>query len=63
MQTRGDIIDKYRVAFQNGTEGKCLLETIRILNDLHCSNEDKERCLREEIDHIICGYMENKTDN
>ena len=58
MKTRRDAINAYKMAFKDGTEGIQLLKTMSLLNSLDCSDEDKAKCLREEIDHIICGYLE-----
>jgi|GEM_PF-6069077 len=59
MKTRGETVEKYRAAFENGTEGLNYLKLCRIIA-LNCSEEDKIRCLTQEIDHIICGYMSSK---
>lgn len=58
--TRGEVIEEYKNSFNNGTEGSRLLKTMKILNGLKCSDEEKADCLREEIDHIICAYIESK---
>lgn len=59
MKTRGEVIDEYEAAFKNGTEGEVLLKSMNILNSLNCSDHEKALCLKEEIDHLICGYMRN----
>lgn len=63
MRTRGEIIESYTEAFRK--DSTCM-EAARALygrigrllsvgNGL--SDETKVRCLAEEIDNILCGYM------
>lgn len=63
MQTRGEVIEEYAEAFKDGTEGNRLLETVNVISSLKCSDEDKSCCLREEIDHIICGYLNYREES
>lgn len=58
MKTRGQVIEEYKMAFKNGTEGELLLKIVQKINALDCSDKDKAIALKQEIDHIICGYME-----
>lgn len=60
LKTRGEAIQDYKKAFENGTEGAMLLETMNALSVLNCSSYEKSLCLRQEIDHLICGYMESR---
>ncbi len=60
MKTRGETVEEYRATFESGTEGAKLFETMQNVIALKCSEEDKIRCLTQEIDHIICGYMSSK---
>lgn len=46
MKTRGDVIREYKEAFENGTEGVLLLESIKMLNRLNCSDSEKAQCLK-----------------
>lgn len=56
ITTRKENISEYRKAFQNGSEGERLLEVMKHLEELNCSDEDKALCLKEEIDDILCAY-------
>ena len=58
MKTRGQVIEEYKRAFENKTEGELLLATVKQINALDCSDRVKSIALREEIDNIICAYIE-----
>ncbi|WP_303192668.1 hypothetical protein [Hungatella hathewayi] len=62
MKTRGDVIDEYEAAFKNETQGKVLLKRMNFLNSLNCSDHEKALCLKQEIDHIICGFMKSNAN-
>lgn len=63
MKTRGDVIAEYASAFGKPDRMKeaaaVLLERMAFLFSIAAVEEDmKICCIAEEIDNIICGYME-----
>jgi len=62
MKTIGEVINEYKAALESGNEGAVLMNRAIQINSMNCSDEDKARCFKQEVDLIICGYM-GKKDN
>ena len=56
--TIGDTINEYKDAFLTKSEGNLLLKRRNIINSFSCSEEIKSKCFMEEIDMIVCAYIE-----